>query len=195
MSDSSSVYVHPTATVDAGAQIGAGTKIWHYCHVMSGARLGERCILGQNVFVAPTAILGRGVKVQNNVSLYDGVVLEDEVFCGPSMVFTNVIIPRAFIERKDQYQVTHVERGATLGANSTILCGKTIGAYAMVGAGAVVTHDVAPYALMMGVPARRVGWVCRCGVTLPALQDGHVRCVECSASYSLLEGQLQADAS
>jgi UDP-2-acetamido-3-amino-2,3-dideoxy-glucuronate N-acetyltransferase len=174
--------VHPTATVDDGAQIGAGTRVWHYCHVMSGARIGERCILGQNVFVGATARIGDGVKVQNNVSIYDAVELEDEVFCGPSMVFTNVINPRAFIERKREYRPTLVRRGATLGANCTILCGHTIGAYALIGAGAVVTHDVPDYALMVGVPARHAGWVCRCGATLVGM-EGPLQCTECGARY------------
>ncbi len=185
------VTIHPTATVDPGAQIGRGTKIWHYCHVMGGARIGERCILGQNVFVAATAVIGDRVKIQNNVSLYDGVILEDEVFCGPSMVFTNVTIPRAFIERKQEYRVTRVSRGATLGANSTILCGHTVGEYALVGAGAVVTHDVPPHALVLGVPGRGAGWVCRCGVTLPG-REGAVRCSACGAHYEIRGGALEA---
>ncbi len=163
--------IHPTATVDDGAEIGAGTKVWHYCHVMSGARIGRGCILGQNVFVSRGAVVGDRVKIQNNVSVYEGVILEDEVFCGPSMVFTNVVTPRAFIERKSEYQPTRVGRGATLGANCTVLCGHDIGAYALVGAGAVVTREVPPHALMLGVPACRAGWVCRCGETLAALEE------------------------
>lgn len=160
--------IHPSAVVDAGAEIGAGTRIWHFCHVMGGARIGARCVLGQNVFVGARVTIGDGVKIQNNVSLYDEVVLEDDVFCGPSMVFTNVTTPRAFIERKHEYRSTRVRRGATLGANCTVLCGTEIGAYALVGAGAVVTHDVSPHALVVGVPARQVGWVCRCGARLVA---------------------------
>jgi UDP-2-acetamido-3-amino-2,3-dideoxy-glucuronate N-acetyltransferase len=195
MSELPEVFVHPTATVDAGAQVGRGTRIWHYCHVMDGARLGERCILGQNVFVGARAVIGDRVKIQNNVSVYDAVTLEDEVFCGPSMVFTNVIVPRAFIERKSEYQPTRVCRGATLGANSTIVCGHTIGAYAMVGAGAVVTRDVKPHALMLGVPARQAGWVCRCGLTLPGgerLVDGagELQCRSCGARYRVVDGAL-----
>ncbi|PIE19784.1 MAG: N-acetyltransferase [Proteobacteria bacterium] len=160
------VQIHPTATVDEGARVGAGTKIWHYCHVSGGARIGRRCVLGQNVFVGNRGIIGDGVKIQNNVSVYDAVTLEDEVFCGPSMVFTNVINPRAAIERKDAYRETLVRRGATIGANATILCGHEIGEGALIGAGAVVTCDVPAYALMLGVPARQRGWACRCGVTL-----------------------------
>jgi UDP-2-acetamido-3-amino-2,3-dideoxy-glucuronate N-acetyltransferase len=195
MSDNPAVYVHPTATVDDGAQIGAGSKIWHYCHVMRGARVGERCILGQNVFVGATAVIGDRVKIQNNVSVYDAVTLEDEVFCGPSMVFTNVIIPRAFIERKSEYLPTRVGRGATLGANCTILCGHTVGAYALIGAGAVVTRDVKPYALMLGVPARHAGWVCRCGVTLcaPATDQGALTCASCAARYAVEGGELRPE--
>jgi UDP-2-acetamido-3-amino-2,3-dideoxy-glucuronate N-acetyltransferase len=178
------VFIHPTATVDPGATIGKGTKIWHYCHVMSGARIGEGCILGQNVFVAATAVIGHRVKIQNNVSIYDAVTLEDEVFCGPSMVFTNVIIPRSFIERKNEYRPTLVCRGATLGANCTIVCGHRIGAYALIGAGAVVTHDVDDYRLALGVPARPAGWVCRCGVTLPSPASGKpLICPACGNSY------------
>ena len=152
--------------------------MWHYSHVMARARLGQRCVVGQNVYVGNVTV-GDGVKIQNNVSLYDGVTLEDEVFCGPSCVFTNVINPRAFIERKDEYRPTRVRRGATIGANATILCGATVGEYAMVGAGAVVRGDVAAYALVVGVPARRVGWVCRCGVTLAATLE----CRACGARY------------
>jgi len=194
MSDADEVFVHPTATVDPGAQIGRGTRIWHYCHVMGGANIGESCIIGQNVFVGGRAIIGDRVKIQNNVSVYDAVTLEDEVFCGPSMVFTNVIVPRAFIERKEEYRPTRVCRGATLGANCTILCGHTIGEYAMIGAGAVVTRDVPPYALMLGVPARRSGWVCRCGVTLPPASAGdRPRCSACQATYRLEGDTLRAE--
>ena len=174
-----SVFVHPTAVVDPGAELGDGTRVWHFSHVMARARLGRKCIVGQNVYLGNVTV-GDGVKIQNNVSLYDGVTLEDEVFCGPSCVFTNVINPRAFIERKDEYRPTRVRRGATIGANATILCGATIGEYAMVGAGAVVRGDVVPYALVVGVPARRIGWVCRCGVTLP---EG-LECRACGAHYA-----------
>ena len=175
-------FVHPTATVDAPARIGEGTRIWHYSHVMSGAQIGARCSLGQNVFVAATAQLGANVKVQNNVSIYDGVCCEDDVFLGPSCVFTNVRTPRSHVVRRDDYQTTIVERGASIGANATIVCGVTIGAYALIGAGAVVTKDVAPHALMLGVPARRSGWACWCGATLPDPQAGGT-CPECGRSY------------
>ncbi|MBK8480878.1 MAG: N-acetyltransferase [Proteobacteria bacterium] len=182
--------VHPTAVIDAGAELGAGTRVWHFSHVMAGARLGARCVLGQNVFVGARVRIGDGVKIQNNVSVYDEVVLEDDVFCGPSMVFTNVTTPRAFIERKHEYRTTHVRRGATLGANCTVLCGTEIGAFALVGAGAVVTHDVPAHALVVGVPARQVGWVCRCGLRLlaaepaPAGAAPTLSCSGCATHYT-----------
>ncbi len=156
-------FVHPTAVVDEGAQIGAGTRIWHFSHIMPTARIGEGCNLGQNVFVDNNTVIGNHVKIQNNVSVYNGVILEDYVFCGPSMVFTNVINPRSEIERKSEFKTTLVRRGATIGANATIVCGVTIGRYALIGAGAVVTTDVPDYALMVGVPARQVGWISRHG--------------------------------
>lgn len=155
--------IHETAIVDVGAVVGTGSCIWHWVHVCGGARIGTNCSLGQNVFVANKVVLGSGVKVQNNVSIYDNVTLEDDVFCGPSMVFTNVVNPRAGIERKDEYRDTYVRRGASLGANCTIICGITVGQYALIGAGAVVTKDVPPFALMAGVPARRIGWVSHAG--------------------------------
>jgi len=157
---------HPSAVVDAGARIGAGSKIWHFCHVMAGARIGARCVLGQNVFVAATAVVGDGCRIQNNVSIYDGVVLADEVFVGPSAVFTNVRNPRAAIDRRAKIEATRVGRGATLGANATIVCGAHIGEFAFVAAGAVVTSDVAAHAVVAGVPARRTGWICRCGARI-----------------------------
>lgn len=159
-------FVHETAIVDSGARIGSGTKIWHFSHVLSGAELGERCVLGQNVFIGAGVRIGNGCKIQNNVSVYSGVVLDDDVFCGPSMVFTNVLNPRAHVERKDEFRATHVGRGATIGANATVVCGNNIGAYAMIGAGAVITKDVLEYALMAGIPARRIGWVSRAGERL-----------------------------
>ncbi len=159
-------YIHPSALIDAGVEIGEGTKIWHFCHVLGGSRIGKNCVLGQNVMVGPDVSLGTGVKVQNNVAIYAGVTVEDEVFLGPSMVFTNVLTPRAFVERKNEFAPTLVRRGATIGANATIVCGNTIGRYAMVGAGAVVTHDVSDYALVLGNPARQIGWVSRSGERL-----------------------------
>jgi len=180
-------YAHPTATVDTGARIGAGTKIWHYCHVSDDAAIGEQCVLGQNVFVAPHVRIGSGVRIQNNVSVYQGVTLEDNVFCGPSMVFTNVLNPRAEVARKDEYTPTIVKRGATLGANCTVLCGITISEYAFIAAGAVVTRNVPAYALMMGSPAKRTGWICACGVKL----GSELKCV-CGRSYKLpASGRLE----
>jgi UDP-2-acetamido-3-amino-2,3-dideoxy-glucuronate N-acetyltransferase len=178
---------HETAIVDPGASIGEGTRIWHWVHVCGGARIGARCVLGQNVFVANRVVIGDNVRIQNNVSVYDDVTLEDDVFCGPSMVFTNVINPRAHVSRKDEYMKTLVRRGATLGANSTIVCGNEIGEYAFVGAGAVVTRSVASHALALGTPARRVGWMCRCGVRLPAVEGtaGTVHCEACSTGYRI----------
>lgn len=174
--------IHESAFVDEGALVGSGTRIWHFCHVNAGAVIGERCSLGQNVVVMPGVRVGNNVKIQNNVSLYEGVTLEDDVFCGPSCVFTNVINPRSAVSRKNEYQPTLVRRGASIGANATIVCGVTIGEYAFIGAGAVVTKNVAPYALMVGVPARRSGWICQCGEQLPA---GLV-CGACGKSYHQL---------
>ena len=165
---SSDVMIHETAVVDEGACIGAGSKIWHFCHVLSGTRIGTNCVLGQNVMVGPNVEVGNGVKIQNNVSVYAGVTIEDDVFCGPSMVFTNVLTPRAFVDRREEFGTTRVCRGATIGANATVICGITIGRYAMIGAGAVVTHDVPDHALIVGVPGQRVGWVSRSGERLNA---------------------------
>jgi UDP-2-acetamido-3-amino-2,3-dideoxy-glucuronate N-acetyltransferase len=180
-------FVHSSAIVDEPCEVGEDTKIWHFSHVMSNTRIGRKCIFGQNVHVATGVIVGDNVKIQNNVSLYSGVELEDDVFCGPSMVFTNVVTPRSHVNRRSEYQRTLVKRGASLGANSTIVCGTTIGRYAFVGAGAVVTHDVADHALVVGVPARQVGWVCRCGVRLED-SNGVGVCRECGASYLIEAG-------
>jgi UDP-2-acetamido-3-amino-2,3-dideoxy-glucuronate N-acetyltransferase len=152
-------FVHPSSIVDPGCSIGIATKIWHFCHIMEGAQIGERCILGQNVYVAGEAVIGNGVKIQNNVSIYDGVILEDDVFCGPSCVFTNIKMPRSFVNQRDKYIRTLVCQGATIGANATVICGITIGKYAFVGAGSVVTENVAPFALVYGNPAKFQGWV------------------------------------
>jgi len=183
-------FVHESSYVDDGAVIGAGTKIWHFCHVMSGATVGLECNLGQNVVVMPGAVVGNRVKIQNNVSVYQGVVLEDEVFCGPSCVFTNVATPRSHVSRRDEYVATRVGRGATIGANATIVCGVTLGQYSFVAAGAVVTADVAPHALVVGVPARRVGWMCRCGERL-TLEAGRAVCARCGSCYREEEGSLR----
>jgi UDP-2-acetamido-3-amino-2,3-dideoxy-glucuronate N-acetyltransferase len=184
-----SVVVHPSAIVDDGAQIGDGTHVWHFSHVCAGARIGADCSLGQNVFVGNDVVIGRGVKIQNNVSVYDAVTLEDEVFCGPSVVFTNVRNPRAAVPRKSEYRRTLVRRGATLGANATIVCGVTVGEYAFVGAGAVVTKDVAAHALMAGVPARRIGWMSRHGERLVFDAAGEARCPATGERYRL-NGEL-----
>ena len=176
------VTIHPTAIVDPGAQIGAGSRVWHWVHVSPGARIGDGCSLGQNVYVGNDVVIGNNVKIQNNVSVYDAVRLEDDVFCGPSMVFTNVYNPRSAITRKNEYRQTLVRRGATLGANCTIVCGTTIGEHAFIGAGAVVNRDVPAYALMLGVPARRRGWMCGCGIQLQG--KGPVRC-DCGAHYQI----------
>ena len=172
-------YIHPSAIVDEGAEIGLGVKIWHFTHVLKGTRIGEGSNLGQNVMVGPNVRVGARVKIQNNVSIYEGVTLEDEVFCGPSCVFTNVLTPRAFVERKTEFAPTLVKRGATIGANATVVCGVTIGRYAMVGAGAVVTRDVRDHALVLGNPARQRGWVSRTGEVL----KGNLVCPRTSERY------------
>lgn len=183
--------VHPTAIVDAGATIGAGTRVWHWAHICGNARIGAGCSFGQNVFVGNDVVIGDNCKVQNNVSIYDAVTLEDDVFCGPSMVFTNVHNPRAAVQRKSEYRRTTVKKGATLGANCTIVCGVTIGAYAFVGAGAVVTKDVRPYALMAGVPARQIGWMSQYGerLELPLEGEGETTCPHTGVRYVLHDGQ------
>lgn len=185
---------HPTAIVDEGARIGDGTRIWHWVHISAGAHIGERCSFGQNVYVGNDVVIGHNVKVQNNVSVYDAVTLEDDVFCGPSMVFTNVYNPRSAVTRKDEYRRTLVKRGATLGANATIVCGVTVGAYAFVGAGAVVNHDVPDYALMVGVPARQIGWMSQHGerLNLPLHGDAETVCDHTGRRYVLKNGRCQA---
>jgi UDP-2-acetamido-3-amino-2,3-dideoxy-glucuronate N-acetyltransferase len=183
-------FVHESSYVDEGAEIGSGTKIWHFCHILKGARIGRNCSLGQNVNVGSKAVIGNNVKIQNNVSVYDNVTLEDDVFCGPSMVFTNVINPRSHVSRKHEYKNTLVKRGASIGANATIVCGHTIGEYAFIGAGAVVTRDVPAYALMYGSPARQHGWVCQCGEQLPKDFE-HARCAACGHEYRCESGALK----
>jgi UDP-2-acetamido-3-amino-2,3-dideoxy-glucuronate N-acetyltransferase len=181
-------FVHESAYVDLPCDIGSGTRIWHFSHISTGARIGERCILGQNVFVAGGVLIGNNVKIQNNVALYTGVELEHDVFCGPSCVFTNVINPRSQIVRHSQYHRTLVRRGATIGANATIVCGVTIGRYAFIGAGAVVTKDVPDYAFLMGVPARQVGWMSRHGIPLPEPDAEGIRvCAESGLRYREVE--------
>ena len=175
-------FVHPTAVVDEPVEIGDQTQIWHFSHIMSGAKIGKNCIIGQNVFIASGSILGNNIKVQNNVSLYDSVVLEDDVFCGPSMVFTNVFNPRSFISRKKEFRRTLVKRGATIGANATIVCGNTIGHYAFIGAGSVVTKDVPDYALVYGNPGKVMGWVCQCAEEI-IFRSGKATCKACGKRY------------
>jgi UDP-2-acetamido-3-amino-2,3-dideoxy-glucuronate N-acetyltransferase len=179
--------VHPTAVCDAGASIGPRTRVWHFVHVSGGATVGADCVVGQGCYLAPTAKVGDRSRLQNNVSVYDGVTLEEEVFCGPSVVFTNVARPRAFVSQRHAFVPTLVRRGASLGANATIVCGTTIGRYALVGAGAVVTRDVLDFEQVMGVPARRVGWVCRCG---RVLAGPSFACLECGVRYKERDGVL-----
>lgn len=176
-------FVHESSYVDEGAQIGVGTKIWHFCHIMPGAKIGERCNIGQNVLVSSGVTLGNNVKIQNNVSLYTGVIVEDDVFLGPSMVFTNVINPRSHVNRKDEYKTTLVCKGASIGANATIVCGITLGKYCFIGAGAVVTKDVPNYALVYGTPARIRGWVCQCGEQLKFDKHEKATCKICGDKY------------
>lgn len=186
------VSIHPSAIVDEGAQIGEGSRVWHFAHVCGGARIGQGVSLGQNVFVGNTVKIGDRCKVQNNVSVYDNVTLEDGVFCGPSMVFTNVHNPRALIERKNEYRNTRVKRGATLGANCTIVCGVTVGAFAFIGAGAVVSRDVPDFALMVGVPARHIGWMSAFGerLDLPLAGKGETVCPQTGDRYVLRDGHM-----
>jgi UDP-2-acetamido-3-amino-2,3-dideoxy-glucuronate N-acetyltransferase len=179
-------FVHESSFVDDGAEIGAGTKIWHFCHIMPRSRIGEQCNIGQNVLVSPDVVIGRNVKIQNNVSVYTGVVVEDDVFLGPSMVFTNIVNPRSHISRKEEFKTTIVRKGASIGANATIICGITLGKYCFVGAGSVVTRDVPDYALVYGSPARLHGWICQCGEQLEFTEkDGVERalCKNCGDAY------------
>lgn len=184
-------FAHPSAIIDEGAQIGKGTQIWHFCHLMSTCKVGSSCKIGQNVYIDANAIVGNGVKIQNNVSVYNGVVVEDDVFLGPSMVFTNVINPRSFIERKNLFRKTIVRKGATIGANATIICGVEIGAYAIIGAGSVVTKNVPAYALMKGNPARQSGWVSEAGHTLKFDETGVAACPESEEKYTVVDNSLQ----
>lgn len=188
----SDVFIHETAIVDEGAQIGAGSRVWHWVHVCGQARIGERCSLGQNVFVGNLVTIGNDVKIQNNVSVYDNVILEDGVFCGPSMVFTNVYNPRSFISRKVEYRDTLVKRGATLGANCTIVCGVSIGRHAFIGAGSVINKDVKDYALVVGIPGRQIGWMSEygCQLDLPLQGDGTAICEHTGDRYTLEDGTL-----
>jgi len=187
-------FVHESSYIDAPCEIGEGTKIWHFCHIMSGARIGRHCNIGQNVVISPRVSIGDNVKIQNNVSVYTGVILEDDVFCGPSMVFTNVVNPRSHVSRKNEYKTTLVQKGATIGANATVVCGVTIGRFAFVGAGAVVTKDVPQYALVIGNPARQTGWMCSCGIKLPFPSTSapldSASCDKCGKRYERLDGRL-----
>ncbi len=185
------MFAHPTAVIDQGCKIGAGTKIWHFCHLMTGCEVGENCILGQNVMIGSKVVIGNGVKIQNNVSVYEGVVLEDEVFVGPSAVFTNVINPRRAIERKHEFKKTIVKKGATIGANATIVCGVIIGAYAFIGAGAVVTKNVPDYALVTGSPARQTGWMSEYGQKLVFNDSNEAVCNESGEKYILSNGKIE----
>jgi UDP-2-acetamido-3-amino-2,3-dideoxy-glucuronate N-acetyltransferase len=194
MSGEVEYFVHQSSYVDEGCEIGAGTRIWHFSHVMTGARIGRGCNIGQNVVISPQVVIGHNVKIQNNVSVYTGVVLEDDVFCGPSMVFTNVINPRSHVSRKHEYLATLVKRGASIGANATIICGHTIGAYAFIGAGAVVTRDVPDHALVTGNPGRVAGWMCECGAKLAsgARAPEEATCAACGTNYRVQAGSLAA---
>ena len=186
-----SFFIHSSAFIDEGVEIGNGTRIWHFCHLMPGCKIGEDCNIGQNVYVDRGVIIGNRVKIQNNVSVYKGVTIEDDVFLGPSMVFTNVINPRSFIERKDEMKPTRVGKGATIGANATILCGTEIGSYALIGAGAVVTKNVASYALFIGNPAKQIGWVSKAGHRLKFDESNYAACKETGERYKLLNESVE----
>lgn len=186
----SEYFVHPSSFIDDEVNIGKGTKIWHFCHILSKTTIGDNCVIGQNVMIGPDVTVGNNCKIQNNVSIYKGVILEDDVFCGPSCVFTNVVNPRAFIERKHEFKTTLVKKGATIGANATIVCGNTIGRYAFIGAGAVVTKNVEDYALVVGVPAKQIGWVCKCGTTL-SVSNSDLVCRVCGNVYRLIDKKIE----
>lgn len=190
MPESKKYFSHETAVIDEDCEIGAGTKIWHFCHIMPRCKIGENCSIGQNVVISPQVVLGRNVKIQNNVSIYTGVTCEDDVFLGPSMVFTNVINPRSAINRKNEYVETNVKKGATIGANATIVCGHNIGRYAFIGAGAVVTKEVPDYALVLGNPAKQVGWMSEYGHKLSFDKKGIATCPESNEKYQLKEGRV-----
>lgn len=183
---------HPSSIIDAGAQIGNNCRIWHWVHICALARIGDNCSFGQNVFIGNDVLIGNNVKIQNNVSVYDAVTLDDDVFCGPSMVFTNVYNPRSAVMRKDEYRRTHIKKGATLGANSTIVCGVTVGEFAFIGAGAVVNKNVQPYSLMVGVPAKQIGWMSQFGeqLALPLEGNGQAKCSQTGATYKLVDGKI-----
>ncbi|MHB1657609.1 MAG: acyltransferase [Burkholderiales bacterium] len=187
--ESKDYFIHESSYADEPVNIGKGTKIWHFSHILPNTEIGENCVIGQSCVIGPDVKIGNVCKIQNNVSVYKGVELEDGVFCGPSCVFTNVYNPRAFIERKSEFRPTLLKKGATIGANSTVICGNTIGRYAMIGAGAVVAKDVPDYALMVGVPARQIGWVCKCGATLK-FNDNYAVCSYCGSEYRLENGKF-----
>jgi UDP-2-acetamido-3-amino-2,3-dideoxy-glucuronate N-acetyltransferase len=194
LSTNSAITIHPTAIVDEGAQLGAGSRVWHWAHICSGAKIGSGCSFGQNVFVGNDVVIGNNVKVQNNVSIYDAVMLEDDVFCGPSMVFTNVFNPRSGVVRKDEYRRTLVKRGSTIGANATIVCGVVLGEYSFIAAGAVINKYVKPFALMAGVPAKQIGWMSKFGekLNLPLIGNGQAVCANTGEKYQLLDGRCLA---
>jgi UDP-2-acetamido-3-amino-2,3-dideoxy-glucuronate N-acetyltransferase len=189
--ENKNIYIHPTAIIDDGASIGDGTKIWHFSHIMPNCTIGDNCNIGQNVVISPKVVLGKNVKVQNNVSIYTGVICDDDVFLGPSMVFTNVINPRSAVNRQNQYLQTHVGKGATIGANATIVCGHDIGEYAFIGAGAVVTKYVKPYALVVGNPSKQIGWMSEYGHRLVFNQEGIAICPESNESYVLKDNKVE----